>query len=250
MKAMLLRVGIDKSCGGSLGPIFPDGTFEYVPIPELKFETKERRTYKNIMGRKNRPLSDYLPSKIQDYPLHFDPEFTTFTYGDTNTKGRSLLKLSKDDLLIFYAGLTPHDQDTGSDSYRQDIRSYRQKEYLSALYIIGYFTVKTVVDFKRLSKNEIQKYSKLYANNAHIKRKTEMEDLVMVLGDEERSRLLDKVILISEPRLNKIGRTYHAGSREMEKLLNIKGSIQRSIPVRFIEDQDSLSNLRKILNLN
>jgi hypothetical protein len=85
------------------------------------------------------------------------------------------LKLSKDDLLIFYAGLTPHDQDTGSDSYRQ-------KEYLSALYIIGYFTVKTVVDFKRLSKNEIQKYSKLYANNAHIKRKPEMEDLVMVLG--------------------------------------------------------------------
>jgi Nucleotide modification associated domain 3 len=35
-KALLLRVGIDRGTGGGLGPIFPDGTFEYVPIPERK----------------------------------------------------------------------------------------------------------------------------------------------------------------------------------------------------------------------
>jgi hypothetical protein len=33
-KILLLRVGIDMGCGGTLGPIFQDGTFEYVPIPE------------------------------------------------------------------------------------------------------------------------------------------------------------------------------------------------------------------------
>lgn len=35
MKAMLLRVGIDTGYGGTLGPIFEDGSFEFVPIPEL-----------------------------------------------------------------------------------------------------------------------------------------------------------------------------------------------------------------------
>jgi hypothetical protein len=34
MKALLLRVGIDKGSGGIYGPIFDDGSFEFVPIPE------------------------------------------------------------------------------------------------------------------------------------------------------------------------------------------------------------------------
>ena len=242
MKAMLLRVGIDKSCGGSLAPIFSDGTFQYIPIPELNFETEEKRTYKTTLGRKKQPLSDYLPSKIQEYALHFDPEFTTFTYGDATTKRNSLLKLEKNDLLVFYAGLKPW-HDTG-------LEPYRKNKYPNALYIIGYFTVKSVIDFNQLSEKEIQEYYQLYANNAHIKRKTEPEDLVIVVGDEERSRLLNKAILISEPRLNRIGRPYHAVSKEMENLLKIKGSIQRSIPVRFVEDAHSLSNLREILSLN
>src|SRR5207237_1564496 len=33
-KALLLRVGIDRGAGGILAPIFPDGSFEYVPPPE------------------------------------------------------------------------------------------------------------------------------------------------------------------------------------------------------------------------
>jgi len=32
MKAMLLRVGIDKGTDGILAPIFNDRTFEYIPI--------------------------------------------------------------------------------------------------------------------------------------------------------------------------------------------------------------------------
>ena len=59
--------------------------------------------------------------------------------------------------------------------------------------------------------------------------------------------MLDKAIFISEPRLNKIGRKYHAVSKEMEDLMGIKGSIQRSIPPRMIEDNENLENLLKIL---
>lgn len=34
MKVALLRVGIDSGSGGMDGPLFADGTFEYLPIPD------------------------------------------------------------------------------------------------------------------------------------------------------------------------------------------------------------------------
>lgn len=49
---MLLRVGIDKGCGGALSPIFKDGSFEYIPIPELDHDTRETRTYQNTSEEK------------------------------------------------------------------------------------------------------------------------------------------------------------------------------------------------------
>lgn len=233
MKAMLLRVGIDKGCGGSLSPIFEDGSFEYIPIPESDPDTKEIRTYQNTSGRKNRPLADFLPSKICNNKMHFDPEFETFTYGDPSSKRNSLLKLDKNDLLVFYAGLTP----------------YKNNKHPTALYIIGYFVVENVVDFNTLSKEETLKFCDMYSNNAHIKRKDGLKDLSIVEGNKEKSKLLDKAIIISKPKLNKIGRSYHAVSPEMEKLLGIKGSIQRSIPPRMIRNSECIENLKKILKI-
>jgi len=233
MKAMLLRVGIDKGCGGALSPIFKDGSFEYIPIPEFGSETCETKTYQNTLGRTNRPLSYFLPEKICQNKMHFDPEFETFTYGDpSKSKRKSLLKLNKRDLLVFYAGLTP----------------YQNDKYPNALYIIGYFTVENVVDFNELSEEETLKFCNLCSNNAHIK-KDDLKELVIVVGDKKKSKLLDKAILISNPKLNKIGRPYHAVSKEMEKLLGIKGSIQRSIPPRMIRDPDCVENLKKLLKI-
>jgi hypothetical protein len=33
-KAVLLRVGVDAGCGGIQGPLFEDGSFEFVCIPQ------------------------------------------------------------------------------------------------------------------------------------------------------------------------------------------------------------------------
>ncbi|MDI6723188.1 MAG: hypothetical protein QMD61_00925 [Methanobacterium sp.] len=227
---MLLRVGIDKGTDGCLAPIFSDGTFEYIPLSESD-ETDENRTYGSIKGCKGICLSQYLPEKVKNRKIHFDPEFETFTYGDKGSKAKSILKLNKGDLLVFYAGLTP----------------FKHKLYDEALYIIGYFTVWEIVDFKNCSNKEKEKYSKRYFNNPHIKRKNDLDDLVIVVGDKNKSRLLDKAILISKKRLNKIGRTYHAVSKDMEELLGIKGSIQRSIPPRFIENKEYLGNLLNLI---
>jgi hypothetical protein len=89
MKAMLLRIGIDTNCGG-LAPIFEDGSFEYIPIPE-GYDSLESRTYGTIKGRSGKPLSDFLPGELLNNPVHYDPEFETFTYGDPTTKRSRLL---------------------------------------------------------------------------------------------------------------------------------------------------------------
>ena len=232
MKAMLLRVGIDKGCGRALSPIFKDSTFEYIPIPESNPETRETRIYQNTLGRTNRSLSDFLPEKICQSKMHFDPEFETFTYGDPSSKRKSLLKLDKNDLLVFYAGLTPYEND----------------KYQEALYIIGYFVVENVVNFNELSEEESLKFCNLYSNNSHVKC-DDLNDLVIVEGNKNKSKLLDNAILISKPKLNKIGRAYHAVSPKMEKLLGIKGSIQRSIPPRMIRDPEHVENLKILLKI-
>lgn len=228
---MLLRVGIDKGCGGALGPIFEDGSFEYIPIPEDDPDSIETRTYSNTKGWSGKPFAYYLHPRIKDSYLHFDPEFESFTYGDSTAKRNYLLKLDEDDLLIFYAGLAP----------------YRNDKYVEALYLIGYFTIERIIDFNQLSGKEVEKVAEKYSNNAHLKRAMDYQNLVIVVGKPEKSRLLDKSILISYRKYDKLGRPYHAVSPQMEKLLNIHGSIQRSIPPRIIEGNLNLENIKKLL---
>jgi Nucleotide modification associated domain 3 len=233
MNAMLLRVGIDKGTDGILAPIFKDGSFEYIPPSEIDLDSSESRTYESVVGTTGKSLATYLPGKIRKCKIHFDPEFETFTYGDSSSKRNFLLKLEKDDILIFYAGLTP----------------FKTKIYREALYIIGYFSVQKVIDFNQLTKSQIKEYHDYFPKNAHLKRKHDIKDLIIVAGDKKRSKLIDKAILISAKKYNKIGRQYHVVSPEMEELLGIKGSIQRSIPPRFIKDEKNIKNLKQILNL-
>lgn len=110
MNVVLLRVGIDTGSGGIHSPLFPDGSFEFVPIPDgWGGAGVDERTYGAATGRHGRPYVDYFPpgrrSRMRDQPMHVDPEWETFTYGDpSHLKGR-LRELSAGDLLVFYAGL-------------------------------------------------------------------------------------------------------------------------------------------------
>ena len=83
MKMAMLRVGIDTGSGGTHGPLFHDGSFEFIPIPDSS--GTEPRTYGNTVGSKGRKLVDYLSksrrAKMKDVSIHADPEFTTYTYG-------------------------------------------------------------------------------------------------------------------------------------------------------------------------
>jgi hypothetical protein len=232
MKAMLLRVGIDTACGGTLGPIFEDGSFEFVPIPEYPGAPRAVPVYSETPGRWGRVLSTYVPKALIDAPMHYDPEFETCTYGDPTTiKRRYLLKLHQGDLLVFYAGLKP---------YKNDV-------YETALYIIGYFTIDRIIDFNESTRKQIAAYCEEFANNAHLGRDSWYHNLVIASGDKNKSRLLDHAIKISKRKPNKAGRLTYAISAEMEQQLGIDCFIERSVPPRFVVGETYLANLKKIL---
>src|SRR4051812_45947614 len=104
MKVAMLRVGIDTGSGGVHGPLFQDGSFEFVPIPDSS--GTDPHTYGNAVGRKRRHLIEYFPMRMQDKmrnrSIHADPEFTTFTYGDPTSPKAGLRRLEEGDILVFY----------------------------------------------------------------------------------------------------------------------------------------------------
>ena len=223
MKVALLRIGIDTGSGGIHAPHFQDGTYEYIPIPDG--DMKDKRTYGNTSGRYGRKLISYFPDSRQanmaNQSIHFDPEFSTFTYGDPTSPKAGLRCLQPGDLLVFYCGLQ------GRDFPSQP-----------ALYIIGYFEILTAGKANNFSSQEIQT---LFGENYHVKHREiyerQKEKLVLVKGSPS-SRLLPKATCISEIGYDRSGRPLKVLSAEMQKIFGGFGgkiSIQRS-PTRWVHE--------------
>ena len=131
-QVVLLRVGIDSGCGGIQGPLFEDGTFEFICIPDKKRVSVH--TYGNMVGRNGTAHVRYFPESrrklMAAQTVHVDPEWETFTYGDPTPPKRCLRHLNPGDLLVFYCGLQEWDAERGWNGYRRP-----------ALYLAGYFEV-------------------------------------------------------------------------------------------------------------
>lgn len=227
-KAVLLRVGIDSGSGGIQGPLFKDGTFEYICIPDKKGVSVH--TYGSLLGRNDTPHSDYFAvrkrEKIAKQHVHLDPEFETFTYGDPTSPKRSLRTLEKGDYLIFYAGLQQWDDGNG----------WNQK-VAPALYIIGYFVVEMAGMAADFSKASLRTE---FGQNFHVRYpsvfKTQREQLVLVKGGAG-SRLLNYAHRISAVGKDRSGQPLKVLSPAMQKVFGSFGgktSIQRS-PPRWVE---------------
>src|SRR5262249_13080002 len=117
-QVVLLRVGVDAGCGGIQGPLFADGTFEFVCIPDSKGVSVH--TYGGVVGRNGTAHVIYFPESrrkaMAAQAVHVDPEWETFTYGDPTTPKRSLRSLRPGDLLVFYCGLQAWDAEGGWDT--------------------------------------------------------------------------------------------------------------------------------------
>jgi hypothetical protein len=221
MQVVLLRVGIDTGSGGIHGPLFSDGSFEYIPIPDgFGGKGVDQRTYGNTSGRGGRKLVDYFPEarrvKVSDQSVHFDPEFETFTYGDPTRPKALLRQLSEGSLLVFYAGLKGWNFNCPP-----------------ALYIIGCFEVARAGLAASFSQAEL---AALFQSNFHVMHDDVFEDqkdrLVLVKGNAS-SRLLKKAVKISSVGTDRNGRPLHRLAPEMQTVFGgFSGntSIQRSPP--------------------
>ena len=151
----LLGIGADSTNSAPTPSVSDDGRFEYVPIPEKRGpdETTETSTYGNTpLRHREGTMADYLETiwprpgagdppeytgeRLAEWPLHHDPNFEALTYGETTSRAAytSLLtELEEGDGVAFYTGL--RDGETG----------YRHR------YLIGYFTVREVVDCRRIA---------------------------------------------------------------------------------------------------
>lgn len=230
-KCVLLRVGVDSGSGCIQSPLFANGTFEFVCIPDRSGVGKQ--TYGNTVGRCRTPLIDYFPpsrrAAMMKTSIHIDPEFESLTYGDPTLPKRSLRRLNKCDLLVFYCGLQHWNVASGW------IQSMRP-----GLYLAGYFEVALA---GMACEFESKVLKREFGSNFHVRHRSlfdrQKRDLVLVKGGKG-SRLFNRAYQISEEGRDKTGKPLKVLSSEMQKVFGTfdgKIAIQRS-PPRWVADEN------------
>lgn len=217
MTVALVGVGVDTTTAEPVAPLYEDGTFEFVPAPAPggSDATTERRTFGNTTLRhRDGTMADYLDAirpmgedgpemtgvKLENWPLHLNPDFVSRTYGEHGNSGDYadvLRELEPGDAVAFYSVLEP---EGGGGKHR---------------YLIGHFAVEEVVDFAAIDhEGEAVAFGALpparqrelleaHSENAHLKgyrASGELpagDDLVVVEGTDPGS-LLSEAIQISE----------------------------------------------------
>lgn len=229
-QVVLLRVGVDAGCGGIQGPLFEDGTFQFICIPD-----KQRvsvHTYGNMIGRSGEPLVSYFPRSqrrsLAEQHVHVDPEFETFTYGDPTVPKRSLRNLRPGDLLVFYCGLQRWDAVRGWDS-----------NHRPALYLAGFFEVALAGLAGGFDKKLLESQ---FGKNFHVRYPSvfdEQQDGLVLVKGGPGSRLFRKAYEISVEGKDRANKPLKVLSPDMQKVFGTFGgriSIQRS-PPRWVETE-------------
>jgi hypothetical protein len=158
----IINVGVNASHGRLRSPLFDDGTFEFIPIPEQgrrrscpDCETLPR--YRDLESYNGLHLLNFVPKKHYNYRVHNDPEFVSCTYGDYPTispRAANLKKLKKGDFIFFLARLVKH---------RNGVFT---KE--AGFHFIGYFEVEDIL--KEVTARPKRAILRRFMNNAHVRR--------------------------------------------------------------------------------
>jgi hypothetical protein len=110
-RIFIINVGANASCRLQ-SPLFEDGRFEFVPIPEGDSSPGNHFVTYGDLKQFNDPaqaLIDLFP-EVPVSPrerAHDDPEFLTLTYGDNIQLKTNLSQLREGDFLFFLARLVP-----------------------------------------------------------------------------------------------------------------------------------------------
>ncbi|MEM3759594.1 MAG: hypothetical protein QXZ02_00620 [Candidatus Bathyarchaeia archaeon] len=145
MKGLLLHTAADTTNLGVVGPIFPDGTFEYIPI-DNSYGT-ENKTYRDFPARNTQygeKLSDFIPDIVVNKSVHYDPDFDNCTYGqpvDYYPRSRVLENLKLGDVVFFVSSLAPYNAKVYEE---KDVMLWNFQRGKKNKYVIGFFTVRGV----------------------------------------------------------------------------------------------------------
>lgn len=176
-RAVAINVGANSTLPGIRGRLWPDGTFEYIPIPEREPTDTPVPRYADL------PVD--VPSDLEDVPVHLDPSFAeypcceAYTYGDEHgVKAGPLSALEAGDIVWFYASLEPV---SGGPTWAPPDWG---------AFVIGQFSLAVdPVDPSDLStlSPALRERCK---TNAHFKR-SDPDASVILLGDADGSHLLE-----------------------------------------------------------
>lgn len=185
-RAVAINVGANTSLPGFRGPIYADGEFEYVPIPEREPVGEWVPTYADL------DLPIEIPDGLLDRRVHLDPAFAeyphceTYTYGDEYAvKAGPLSALTAGDFVFFYATLS---------QVGEDPEPWITPEW--GAYIIGSFTLSAdpISGEQYLDLTAAKRTP--FAENAHLRREI-FDAKVLLAGDPERSGLRERALPLS-----------------------------------------------------
>ena len=199
--ALIIRVGANLKENKGLSPIFKDNTYEYIPSPleaALNINKHHNHRHYSKMNCQNEHLKEmHMSSFVDEGTGHLDPEFYTFTYGETRNPYISQLKKLKDgDILLFSVLL-------------QKYETKKSTFVLSGnpnIYVIGYFiindTKNNIHEFNGpLNESDIEGFDK--SCNEHIIYRSqhihapENKKLLLIQGDKHQSLLFKHPLKIS-----------------------------------------------------
>ncbi|WP_225334537.1 hypothetical protein [Halomicrobium urmianum] len=249
MTVVFAGVGADDSNVNAHAPLYADGRFEYVPIPEKTVETDESRTFGDWDLRYDDRTAADLTNRLDTYPedgearvvrdeavaewpFHRDPNFEALTYGEHRAGFGQyvprLRRLDPGDVVAFYTSLRRE----------ADPRKHR--------YLIGYFAVDevTVIEPDDSPAAKREKLAR-HPENAHAKRAREApfyddKPLVVVDGREPGGLFERDPIRLSEYRERPDGRGgYYLRPEARERFGVVEGSEYMTRKPALVSDLDA-----------
>ena len=229
----LANVGANSS-HRFLSPLFDDGTFEFITIPEEPFAAGPHSVrYRDLRSHynPNESLARWVPDRLLDAATHFDPEFDTYTYGDNVERAPRAFGLKEarpGDLMFFLVRLARWSTGrfTGETGF----------------FLIGFIEVESV--YRAPSDPAGAASPARYAANAHVRRAMNdgrWWDGFWVFAGTNRSTRFPRAVPVDRAFADRIlrtasGRPYAWSSNRSE--LQVIGSYTRACR-RIIDPRES-----------
>jgi hypothetical protein len=193
MNLYIANVGVNTKHAferGIKSPIFPNGTFEFIPILEEEDSKYTSDTYSTLECYNNSELtlSHYIDKEeYHNCAVHNDPEFKKCTYGDLikSPRASNLSKIEKNDILLFLARL-----------YKYVEGKFTDKK--GDLYFIGCFTIAENREFDNWQINRQSEGCDKWRKNAHFKKfeRGKMEAFRILRGVLGKSCRFKRALLV------------------------------------------------------